>query len=231
MRPWRRASSRTAPTWEQQQPPSTSGRAGSSRPVAAICASSVSSATTAASGHGSSSRAASAIASPPEPHARGTRSSPAANSRPHEWHWYSEPTATAVSVRQSGHRARSALTRAPLEHDRSEAARACRRVRRGAAAPVSLCASTPRPTLRRPLRQKRPNASASSAAPMPRPRQSRAVKSRDTQPTPSRSGRQTVPATISSPARTTVQSAGVEGVVLEVLRARTSSNDSGAWFQ
>ena len=55
-------------------------------------------------------QAASAIASPPVPHARGTRTSPAPNSRPHEWHWYSGPSATAVSVRQSGQRARSRLT-------------------------------------------------------------------------------------------------------------------------
>jgi len=32
--------------------------------------------------------------------------SPAANSRPHEWHWYSGPSATAVYVLQSGHFAR-----------------------------------------------------------------------------------------------------------------------------
>ena len=79
-------------------------------PSAAICSSSVGSSIAAASGHGSAMRAASAIASPPSPHARGTRTSPAANSRPQEWHWYSGPIATAVSVRQSGHRARSALT-------------------------------------------------------------------------------------------------------------------------
>ena len=30
------------------------------------------------------------------PRARGTRTSPAANSRPQEWHWYSGPSATAV---------------------------------------------------------------------------------------------------------------------------------------
>ena len=40
--------------------------------------------------------AASAIASPPFPQARGTRTSPAPNSRPQEWHWYSGPIATAV---------------------------------------------------------------------------------------------------------------------------------------
>ena len=52
--------------------------------------------------------AASAIASPPFPQARGTRTSPAPNSRPQEWHWYSGPIATAVSVLQSGHFARRA---------------------------------------------------------------------------------------------------------------------------
>ena len=54
------------------------------------------------------------------------------NSRPHEWHWYSGPIATAVSVRQSGQRARSALTaRAPS--CRSAGSVACRRARRVAA--------------------------------------------------------------------------------------------------
>ena len=55
-------------------------------------------------------RGGSAIASPPLPQARGTRTRPAPNSRPHEWHWYSGPIATAVSVLQSGQRARSRLT-------------------------------------------------------------------------------------------------------------------------
>ena len=58
-------------------------------PLAAIWSSSVASSTTAASGYGSASHAAAAIASPPSPHARGTRTSPAANSRPQLWHWYS----------------------------------------------------------------------------------------------------------------------------------------------
>jgi len=44
----------------------------------------------------SGSDAASTMSSPPLPHARGTRTSPAANSRPQEWHWYSGPSATAV---------------------------------------------------------------------------------------------------------------------------------------
>ncbi len=49
--------------------------------------------------------AASAIASPPRPQARGTRTSPAANSRPQLWHWYSGSSATAVkrpAVRTAG---------------------------------------------------------------------------------------------------------------------------------
>jgi len=44
------------------------------------------SSTTDASGKGSGSRAASAIDSPPSPHACGTRTMPAPNSRPHAWH-------------------------------------------------------------------------------------------------------------------------------------------------
>ena len=47
------------------------------------------------------------------PQARGTRTRPAANSRPHEWHWYSGPSATAVYVRQSGHFARRRDTPRP----------------------------------------------------------------------------------------------------------------------
>ena len=82
-RPCRRASSRTAPTWEQQHPPRMSGRDGSARPVASICASSVSSSIVAASGQGSTIAAASRISWPlSSPHARGTRTRPAANSRP-----------------------------------------------------------------------------------------------------------------------------------------------------
>ena len=46
-----------------------------------ICSSSVARSTTATSGYGSGIRAPSAIPSPPEPHARGTRTSPAANVR------------------------------------------------------------------------------------------------------------------------------------------------------
>ena len=50
------ASPRIAPTWAQQQPPSTSGRAGRFRICVAICSSRVSSSITAASGYGSGER-------------------------------------------------------------------------------------------------------------------------------------------------------------------------------
>ena len=50
------------------------------------CSSSESRSTTSASGYASSVQAASAIASPPSPHARGTRTSPAANEAPQLWH-------------------------------------------------------------------------------------------------------------------------------------------------
>ena len=85
-RSWRAARPRIAPTWAQQQPPTTSGRAGMPVASAAVCASSDSSATTSASGYGSRMDAASAIASPPTPHARGTRTRPAAYVAPQLWH-------------------------------------------------------------------------------------------------------------------------------------------------
>ena len=58
------------------------------------------------SGYGSGRRAASIIGSPPSPQALGTRTKPAGNTRPHKWHSYSPPSATAVYVLQSGHFAR-----------------------------------------------------------------------------------------------------------------------------
>ena len=75
-------------------------------------------------------------------------------------------------------------------------------------APVSLAASTPSPTLCSPRSQKRPNASARSAAPTPCLRHGRRVKSASIQPPPYVALVQIVPAAISSPARTTHQSAG-----------------------
>ena len=103
-----------APTWAQQQPPRTSGRAGRLRALRGDLRPRASSPrSTAASGTAGRATRPRAISSPPAPHARGTRTSPAANSRPQLWHWYSAPTATAVSVRQSGQRARSASCRAP----------------------------------------------------------------------------------------------------------------------
>ena len=79
----------TAPMWEQQHPPRTSGTSGRSDATASVCIASVSSSTTATSGKSSGSAAASTIGSPPAPHARGTRTSPAAKVRPQEWHSYS----------------------------------------------------------------------------------------------------------------------------------------------
>ena len=76
-RPLRAASPSIAPMCAQQQPPSTSGRSGRSIAIARFCSPSESSSTTAASGYGRGSRAASAIASPPSPQARGTRTRPA----------------------------------------------------------------------------------------------------------------------------------------------------------
>jgi hypothetical protein len=96
---------------EQQQPHRISGRSGSSDASTRTWSASVSSATTAASGYGNvSSVAASTIPAPQSsvwPHARGTRTRPAANDRPQAWHSYSGPIATAVFVLQSGHLARS----------------------------------------------------------------------------------------------------------------------------
>src|SRR5436190_2747516 len=86
IRPWRAASPSTAPTCEQQSPPSTSGRSGRPAASARFCSSSVSASTIAASGKGSSSQAASAMASPSSPQACGTRTIPEWKTRPHEWH-------------------------------------------------------------------------------------------------------------------------------------------------
>ena len=87
MRSWRAASASTAPMCEQQQPPRIRGRSGSSEATARVCSPSVSSSTTAASGYGNGSRAAAAIVRPLlSPQARGTRTIPAANSRPQAWH-------------------------------------------------------------------------------------------------------------------------------------------------
>ena len=113
-RPCRAARPRIAPRCAQQQPPRTSGRCGSPAAITAACASTPSSATTSASGYRTGIAAARAMVSPPAPQARGTRTRPAANAAPQLWHSYPSSNATAVSVRQSGHRARRVLTsRAP----------------------------------------------------------------------------------------------------------------------
>src|SRR5205823_12137618 len=110
--------------WAQQQPPRTSGRSGKSAASARFCSSRVSASTIPVSGCGNSSHAASAIASPPSPHACGTRTSPERKTRPHAWHSYSGPSATAVYVLQSGHFARRRLTSAPSRRPRPRSQRA-----------------------------------------------------------------------------------------------------------
>jgi hypothetical protein len=68
------------------------------------------------------------------------------------------------------------------------------------------------------------------ATPTPRRRHSRRVKSRAIQGTPSRSGRQIVPATISSPSRTTVHNSGEKSSRSSTV-FRHRSNGSGSCCQ
>ena len=97
-----RASPRTAPTWAQQQPPSTSGTPRQRRATATFCSASVCSATTPDLGQRQPEPGRRRPGLSARPQARGTRTRPAAKLRPHAWHSYPAPTATAVSVRQCG---------------------------------------------------------------------------------------------------------------------------------
>ena len=144
------------------------GRAGRRR-RAKVCSASVSASTTAASGYGSGRCAASAIASPSSPQARGTRTSPAPNVRPQEWHSYVGPSETAVNVPQSGQRgARDRLTAsALLEEGRPPGRRASRRARRAAWRPSGSGASTPSPTRCSPRRWNSQNACVQQREPEP----------------------------------------------------------------
>ena len=73
----RAASPSTAPMCEQQQPPSTSGRAGRSDATASVCARACPPRRPRPRDSRAGAHADSIIGSPPSPHARGTRTSPA----------------------------------------------------------------------------------------------------------------------------------------------------------
>ena len=151
MRPWRRASSRTAPTCEQQQPPSTSGRAGSSRADRGDLLGER------RLGDRPPPPATAGRARPPRPSPRRRRPTRAGRARARRrtrartsGTGTPGPIATAVSVRQSGQRARSALTRGTSSSSISGSSNEIGELAVGCASPAPSRRARLIQTLRRP---------------------------------------------------------------------------------